>query len=234
MIYSISPYQHIKSHEKAYRCTASLTAECALILPLFLTAVLALLLVLDLYGSCVQENLRLSNRTRQAAVLSLLAPDAAPSWIDMRKSCTLGSGTGFLSVKKVSMTARARVRAYTGFAPSDFSHGSLEGEIQKVVYVTDYESVYHTHADCSHLDITVIAANTSSVGRMRNEYGERYRPCDGFPKGYKGTVYVTAHGDRYYPSTDYAALTRHVHMETADDVSGLHICSRCAARDHAS
>ena len=72
-------------HEKAYRCTASLTVECALILPLMLSAVLALLLVLDLYGSVTVENLRLSNTARKTAVLASAAPDAPSSWIDLRK-----------------------------------------------------------------------------------------------------------------------------------------------------
>ena len=66
------------------------------------------------------------------------------------------------------------------------------------------------------------------------EYGRKYKPCDGFPPGYRGTVYITAKGDYYYPSLDYPSLTRSVRIESLDDTCGRPKCSRCAERDHAA
>ena len=73
-----------------------------------------------------------------------------------------------------------------------------------------------------------------NVKNLRNEYGSRYRPCDGFPKNYDGPVYVTVKGEYYYPSTDYNSLTRHVRMVSKTECPELHICERCAAMDAAN
>ena len=75
------------------------------------------------------------------------------------------------------------------------------------------------HEDCTHLDLTIIATTTDEVGSLRNEYGARYRKCDYFPSGYTGPVYVTAKGDRYYPSLNYGGVTRH-------DSGRLQLCLR--------
>ena len=221
---------------KAFRCPSSLTAECALILPLFLMAVLIMLSSIDLPGDLVAENLKLSNRARALASYAGTAgsEDSAALWIDLTSSVKPRISFSAIPHIRVRAEARARVRSWVGFRASDFSGEGDSGSSGETVYVTDYESVYHTHADCTHLDLTVIRSDTESVGSLRNVYGKRYKKCDGFPSGYHGEVYVTAKGDYYYPSPDYGSLSRHVHIVSSEETDGLPLCSRCAERDHAA
>ena len=219
---------------KAFRCPSSLTAECALVLPLFLMAVLVMLSAVDLVGSLPAENMKLSNRARKLASYAGAADWEGSEWIDLISSVKPEIHFSALPFLPVRTEARARVRAWTGFSASDFQSGEGENGSAETVYVTDYESVYHTHEDCSHLDLTVIKTDTASVGSLRNAYGKRYKKCEGFPPGYTGTVYVSAKGDCYYPSPDYAGLSRHVHIVSSEDTGGLPLCSRCAERDHAA
>ncbi len=230
----IPPKREYPVRGKVFRCASSLTVECALILPLFLMGVLTMLSAIDLVGELTARNLALSNEARKIALYDAAAGDSAPEWVDLTAAVTPRISFSALPVRLVRADARARVRSYIGFESSDFASSGEENVSGDTVYVSDYESVYHTHPDCTHLDLTVFETDTGSVGSLRNAYGKRYKPCDGFPSGYTGKVYVTAKGDYYYPSPDRGPLTRHVHVVSPDDVPDLCICSRCRERDHAA
>ena len=203
---------------------ASLTIECAMILPLFLMAVITLLTLLDITGKCAKSSLELSNKARQAATYSCVI-DEGPEWVELSDLITYSPPFASIPALKITFCQKARVRRWIGAEEGMFLDG---GETPKTVYVTDYESVYHTDINCTHIDLSVMKTDLSSVDNLRNIYGKKYKKCTGFPKGYEGPVYITAKGDRYYPSPDFAGLTRNVHITTMDEVSHLHICSRCS------
>ena len=234
-IYLPSPSPRLQPGRKPYRCAfagdplaGSMTLECAMTLPLFLMACVILLLLVSMPARYAEKMLDLSNKARQTAMYSASADGMGIEWIDLPSFVT--QEIPFIPSPPLRVPVRARCRVWTGADASVFGEaGGISGD--PLVYVTDYESVYHTHADCTHLDLAVIKTDTDHVGSLRNVDGERYRKCDGFPKGYTGPVYVTEKGDRYYPSTDYAGLTRHVHLKSLSDAEGLPLCERCAARD---
>ena len=234
-----SPNTSSRRGRKTFRCTfsetllqASLTIECALTLPLFIMACTVLLLLVSLPGRCAEEMLDLSNKARQMAVYSSALGGAGAEWIDLPSFVT--QKVPFFS-QTLRVPVRARCRVWAGADEGTLSSASAPASgSDALVYVTDHESVYHTHADCTHLDLTIFATDTEHVGSLRNIYGERYRKCDGFPAGYTGSVYVTSKGDRYYPSTDYGGLTRHVHLVSSSETGGLPLCERCAAKDAAA
>jgi hypothetical protein len=217
---------------------ASLTIEAAFVLPLFFLAMVTLIVFMDAVGMQVRGNLELSNRARRLAMDAAAASSAAGKngisgvWIDLTETRTYTFPFSMIPVPGIALTERARVYPWIGYeqGSDDASDSDREDEM---VYVTDYGSVYHTHADCTHLDLTIIATTTDEVGSLRNDYGEKYRKCDYFPDGYTGTVYVTAKGDRYYPSLKYAGITRHVRLIRKSEAGSVHECERCAARDAA-
>ena len=238
---------------KASLCAASLTAECALVLPLFLMAVLTWFSFLSLFGDCAAEQLRLSNEARTAAAyagaaaaareavsdttaareaVSGEAGEAGLSWIDLTGAVSWRSPFFGAFSEEIQIPARARVRAFTGYRASDFAELTEDGETE-LVYLSEYGSVRHTHADCTHLDLEIRTADTGSVSGLRNAYGERYQKCVGFPEDYEGTVYLTAKGSCYYPSPDWPGLTRYVRAVSAAEAAELPLCERCAARDSA-
>lgn len=218
---------------------ASLTIEAAFVLPLFFLAFVTLITFMNAIGTQVSGNLTLSNKARKLAmnaaygnsVISGSVLDGA--WVDLQETKTFSFPFSMVPVPSLRIWIRARVYPWIGYKEGDDDASDSEDKDEEMVYVTDYKSVYHTHADCSHLDLTVIASTTDAVGKLRNSYGKKYRKCDAFPAGYTGTVYVTAKGDRYYPSLEYAGVTRHVRMVKKSEIGDLEECERCKALDGA-
>ena len=239
---------------------ASLTAECAFILPLFFLAAVTLILFMNAVSLQVRTNFDLSNKARQLAVTAGEAQTAftaagggSPAgaadeagtdpgsgkrlsgsvWIDLSATEIYRFPISLIPKTEVKVATRARVYPWVGirsWSGTAYEAGPGSGEM---VYVTDNREVYHTHADCTHLDLTIIATTLDDVGKLRNEDGKKYRPCDGFPSGHTGTIYVTARGDYYYPSLNYGSLTRHVHLVRRSELPYLPLCERCAGKDRA-
>ncbi len=212
---------------------ASLTIECAAVLPVFFMVCLTVIIFMDAVRIQSEQNLKLSNKARKLAVAaSLMGEKAEGNWIDIAKTYPFEYPFPILGVPKLKIALRARVYPWIGSAEGIGGKGNgQENSGEQMIYVTDNKEVYHTHADCSHLDLTVIRTDMAGLKTLRNEYGRKYRKCKGFPKDYSGPVYVTAKGDYYYPSTEYGSLTRHVHLEKRSDHADLRECMRCAAKD---
>lgn len=217
--------------------SASLTVECAVVLSLFFLACLTMMMFMDVLKTQAEKNLELSNKARGLSAAAALAADRAGSsdediWIDLRKTYTYRHPIPVFGLPRIRVALRARVYPWIGSENGIGSSGAGGGSADSgTVLITDHASVYHTHAECSHLDLTIIKTTTSQVGNLRNADGRRYKKCRGFPSGYTGEVYVSARGTYYYPSADYGALTRHVHIVSRSDYSGLTCCARCAALD---
>ncbi len=215
-------------HEKVYP-DGSMTVECALALPVFLFAVLTLLSFMYAVRLETDRTLSLSNRARKAAAAAYVGQDL-DMYIDIPEIVTYRFPFSALPVPDLKIAVRARVKAFSGYKsgsdPADADEGGT-------FYLSETAEVYHTHADCTHLDLTIYRTTLQSVGSLRNEKGERYKPCSGFPEGWTGPVYITREGNFYYPSTNYGSLKRHVRTATRDECCGLPLCERCAARDAA-
>lgn len=216
-------------HEKVYP-DGSLTVECALALPVFLFAVLTLLSFMCAVRLETDRTLSLSNRARKAAAAAFMGQDEN-MYIDFPEVVTYQFPFSALPVPALKIAVRARVKTFSGYAVgSDPADAENSG---RTYYLSETADVYHTHADCTHLDLTIYRTTLAEVGGLRNLKGERYRPCTGFPEGWTGPVYVSEQGNFYYPSTNFGSLTRHVHIASAEECEGLPCCERCAARDAA-
>lgn len=213
----------------------SMTLECAAVLPLFFMTVLTLILFMNAVSLQVEASLRLSNRARKLSMAAGAAQgDKRPeAWIDLAENRTFDYPFSLPGIPKLKIAVRARVYPWTGMKGGLRSRKRAGSVKEEMVLVTENESVWHTHADCTHLDLSVYQSTTARIGTLRNVYGRRYRRCPGFPEGYQGTVYATAKGRYYYPSSSYGSLTRHVRMVKKQSVADLKECERCAARDRA-
>ncbi len=212
---------------------ASLTVEAAFSLPIFFFGLLILVHLMTGIKLKAEGDLALSNRARAiasaAGIGSGLASVSSPSlWVDLSGSADASLSVPFFPGGSLFLRTHARVYPWIGYEPGSDDAGS--GSDDEMVYVTNYASVYHTHGDCTHLDLSIYATTTSRVGDLRNDYGERYKPCDGFPKDYTGVVYVTTKGDRYYPTAQSAGLTRHVSLMKKSELGDLPLCERCGSR----
>lgn len=211
--------------------SASLTVECAGVITIFFIACLSLISFMDAVRIQAEKNLKLSNEARKIACVASIGGEYVDGiWIDLIRSYRFEVPFSMFGLKKIKVALRARVYPYIGSEEGIAGEGS-GGSWDEMVYVTQNESVYHTHSDCSHIDLTIIKTDMAGISNLRNAYGRKYRKCSNFPYDYDGPVYVTATGEYYYPSLEYGSLTRHVCMKKRSECGGLKKCERCEARD---
>ena len=210
--------------------SASLTVECAGVITIFFIACLSLISFMDAVRIQAEKNLSLSNEARKIACVASIGGETIDGiWIDLIRSYRFEVPFPMFGLKKIKVALRARVYPYIGSEDGIAEEGG-DGR-NEMVYVTENESVYHTHADCTHINLTIIKTDMAGIANLRNEYGRKYRKCSNFPHDYDGPVYVTATGEYYYPSLEYGSLTRHVCMKKRSECRGLRKCERCEARD---
>ena len=126
-------------------------------------------------------------------------------------------------------TLQAAAEVYPWIGDSGEWGSGAGGEM---VYVSDNREAYHTHVDCSYLDIHMRKIGREQAGFTRNESGSRYRPCDKCCRGAgnTGSVYVTGRGTHYHSTLSCSGLSRSIRLIPRSDASGLPLCSRCAKR----
>lgn len=113
-----------------------------------------------------------------------------------------------------------RQRAYTG---AGTEQNDIEGvaDSETYVYVTDYESVYHTTRTCSYLTLTIQQASVS--------YAEKqgYHPCGFCGDNCGNVVFITEEGESYHSDMHCSGLKRTVYRKKKSEVDGLKPCTRC-------
>ena len=117
------------------------------------------------------------------------------------------------------------VHAWTGYDSGDAgkTDGGAGGEM---VYVSDYESVYHTSVHCTHLDLSIHQGTKEQVERQRNEYGKKYHACERCG-GDSHLVYYTEKGDRYHSEASCSGLKRTVRLVEKSQIQAHTQCERC-------
>ena len=131
-----------------------------------------------------------------------------------------------IPIPRIPLQSRVRVHDWTGY--SGESGGEVAGEHGELVYVTTHQSVYHTSASCTHLDLSITPTTTSQVSSQRNDNGGKYHECSScIGDGYSGTIYITKTGDRYHASLNCHGLKRGIELVPKDTVAGLQQCLRC-------
>lgn len=104
----------------------------------------------------------------------------------------------------------------------------------EMVYVTDYESVYHTSSECTYLDLAIHSCGTEEIENLRNVYGDKYKACSKCGSSQNaGSVFYTEKGDHYHLNENCSGLKRTMKLIPQSEVSHLLQCSRCQGREAA-
>ena len=129
------------------------------------------------------------------------------------------------------LQASVSADAWLGYEASKGEMQELPGD--RIVYATEYESVYHRSEDCTHLRLQVTPADRNEVETMKNIYGEKYKPCEVcMGENHMGRlVYIAEKGNRYHSRRDCGALTRHIRLVRERDMTGKEPCSRCGGTE---
>lgn len=129
---------------------------------------------------------------------------------------------------EIPLMSSCTVYTWNGYDANDWA-GIAAMDSGDMVYLTNWESVYHRDADCSHLTLSVSVTDIDSVESQRNSYGKKYTPCEKCVKQTtsSGFCYITKQGDCYHTSRTCSGLTRNIRYVLLEEDSGMRPCSRC-------
>lgn len=145
--------------------------------------------------------------------------------IQLKATITYQLPFSILPVSKIKVGNGSVVHAWTGYDSGDT--GKTDGgDGDEMVYVSDYESVYHTSVHCTHLDLSIHQGTKEQVERQRNEYGKKYHACERCG-GDSHLVYYTEKGDRYHSEASCSGLKRTVRLVEKSQIQAHTQCERC-------
>lgn len=148
--------------------------------------------------------------------------------VDLIAKVTYYFPVRFAGIEKTVFYCRARVHAWTGYRKEEDGRFAGSGEM---VYITERKTVYHTHGDCSHLQLSVRCDTQNTIKTKRNANGGTYTACSYCKPGREDhLLYYTIYGDRYHSDAGCQALIRTGSLVPLSDVNHLKECSRCAER----
>ena len=160
--------------------------------------------------------------------IQLLGSNYRDDIVLLRASFFYHVPSGVFQIFPVFVKVEGQARAWKGF------QGKLYGnsEDNEMVYITDWESVYHTSESCTHLNLSVEAVALWYAQSARNQYGERYHACEScIGQGTAhGMVYITSTGTAYHSNAKCGGIKRSVRMVKKSETEALHACERCGGR----
>ena len=126
----------------------------------------------------------------------------------------------------------SQVNSWVGKSANDKSKITDNGW-EEMVYVSEYESVYHTSASCSHLDLTVHQDMLSHIKYLRNVYGSKYHMCEKCKTtaAENAVVYYTEKGDCYHLQEECSGLKRTVRLVKKSEAGTVFQCQRCEQKE---
>ena len=114
--------------------------------------------------------------------------------------------------------ARIEIKTYTGYQSGN---GINYSNNEKLVYITDYKSVYHTTINCSHLQRSIELLSIS-------EASKKYIACNiCITNSSVYLVFVTNQGNRYHSTVSCSSLKRSISKVKLSEIPGVPPCRRC-------
>ena len=233
----------------------SLTIEAALILPAFMICLLTLSSVLLMYLTAMRMQALLHTIASDMAVripsgesvtdslvkdeftdglsdedirfieggldgIDVSAELDDPEFVRLCVKCDLVPLTGgrFLTVPfERSCIVHCMCGYENGFFPED-----------DYVFITEDSRVYHRNRNCSHIMLTIRETTSGEVTSLRNNNGNRYRPCESCHSSLSDDrLYITTEGNRYHNNINCSGLKRTVRAVRLSEVGNRRPCSRC-------
>lgn len=201
----------------------SLTIEAALIIPFFLTILLAF------FSLFLQYSLAADLKVQAAAEAKILGIVAGYWQTEDRGEIIIYKTSKIEQIWTGSymidpyVTQKALCRAWVGFT-------GLESE-ETYVYITPEGSVYHMFRDCTHLNLSVERVTYKEAISSENEYGEKYRKCRRCEVAFGSVVYITKEGDCYHSERECSGLKRTIRQVPMSEVKDRSGCMRCMSRE---
>lgn len=140
-----------------------------------------------------------------------------------------------LTGKTFTFVQRSKVRGFIGTTAFGTEDGNKGKENDRLVYITDTGTVYHTSENCTHLKLNISNISFSGIPDARSQNGGKYKPCEKCVKNIslskEAVVYIAAEGDRYHNNRNCSGLKRSVRTIKLSEAGGRRPCSRCGGRE---
>lgn len=208
------------------------TVEVALVVPLFLLAVISILSILNAYEKYLQTEMKLYTSAKDMAILGYSAPEQVigtrGDYIDLKLPYSF-SIPGLYG-KPLRLENHCFVHIFNGYNPA---MGDQAGAFETYVYLTKEGVVYHKKRSCSHINVTISKVAGAKVDKNRNLDGAKYGKCAYCCRGYKKTelrrmdLYITEYGRNYHTKLNCPNLKRMVEVVKLSEVHGLPACKSC-------
>ena len=201
----------------------SLTIEAALVVPFFLTILLAFFSLFLQYASAADLKMQAAAEAKKVGIVTGCKKSENAGDVTIYKTLKIDSIWNTPFLRNNYVTEKAVCRAWIGFT-------GLETE-ETYVYITPEGRVYHLFRECTHLTLSVQSVTYQKAVTSKNEYGENYRECKRCQEPYGILVYITREGDCYHSERNCSGLKRTVRQIAISEVMGRSCCIRCAARE---
>ena len=201
----------------------SLTVEAALIIPFFLTILLAFFSFFSQYAIAADLKVQAAAEAKKLGIVLGCSENENSGEVGIykfKKSENVLNRSFFIEEKIVQ---KAVCRAWIGFTELD--------EQETYVYTTPYGTVYHLNDDCTHLNLSIKKVLLVTAYEEKNIYGERYQRCERCKEPFGTLVYITQEGNRYHSQRDCSGLKRTVQQVPLSKVQGMNCCVRCMTKE---
>lgn len=204
----------------------NMTVEAALVLPLFLFAVVNLLSLILMFQTFSIEEGKLHQTGRELALLSY-GQEEGEQDIRLVSVSTVKSVFPVTAFRTAIVANGCVMHKWIGY---DLSQGdTVSGnEKEEMVYITRSGTAYHRQRECVYLNPSIRMLDISQAQNAQNGEGKTYTACS-VCGGNSQLVYVTEDGARYHSTVTCSSLKRSVESVTLQEAveSGRHACSRC-------
>ncbi|MBQ7840551.1 MAG: hypothetical protein IJ390_08745 [Lachnospiraceae bacterium] len=220
----------LNGEEKA-SCQAlcgNMTVEAAIVLPLFLFAVINLIsLILMFQEFSVQEG-RLHQTGRELALLAHSQEDTGETDIRLVWTSQVKAVVPIAAFSSGFIVNGCVMHKWIGYDPGDCD-GQEAGKAEEMVYITASGEAYHMRRSCIYLNPSIELTAKESAQKSQNSDGVLYTPCE-LCGGNSPMVYVTKAGVRYHSTVSCSGLKRSVDCVTLQEALGLgrHACAGCS------
>lgn len=205
---------------------ASMTVEAALVLPLFLFAVVNLLSLILMFRTFSAEEGKLHQAGRELSMLAY-GQESSESDIRLVKVSTVKPLFPVAGFPTSAVVNGCVMHKWIGY---DLSRGGGDeaADREELVYITQSGTVYHRERSCKYLNPSIQLIAREQAQNGENESGKRYTPCRSCG-GAGELVYVTAGGERYHSTVTCSGLKRTISSVTLTEAiaAGRHACSGC-------
>lgn len=203
--------------------SASMTVEAALVLPLFLFAVVNLMSFIEIYRLQSNWNMTLHQSVKELAIISKAADiTEADECIDLICPYKAEAYFSMVGFSDFWMFSRMRTRAWTGYQVE-----KEHAEDEEMVYITEYGEVYHLTKSCSYLRLSIRAVAIEVVEELRNAAGGCFYACEECGEKCTNTVFVTSYGTRYHATLQCSGLKRTIQEIPLSEAGGRTACKKC-------